>query len=102
MPRGTKPRAWTNCRPTVKGDVMRVFIELAAGSPGLGRLNSSLFTLIPKKEGASAVDDYRPIYLVNVCYMIVAKVLATRMKSICAGLIPNQPSFRAATSRTAM
>ncbi|KAK1319585.1 hypothetical protein QJS10_CPB04g01321 [Acorus calamus] len=71
----------------VKADILQVFTELQSGRPGLGRLNASLFTLIPKRSGVSDVNEYRPICLVNVCYRIVSKVLATRMKKVSADLI---------------
>ncbi|KAK1293308.1 hypothetical protein QJS10_CPB17g00806 [Acorus calamus] len=74
---------WTLGKP----DILQVFTELQSGRPGLGRLNASLFSLIPKRSGVSDVIEYRPICLVNVCYMIVSKVLATRMKKVSADLI---------------
>ncbi|KAK1287383.1 hypothetical protein QJS10_CPB19g00346 [Acorus calamus] len=74
----------------VKVDILQVFTKLQSGTPGLGRLNASLFTLIPKRDGASDVDEYCLICLVNVCYMIVSKVLATRMKLVSADLIEEE------------
>ncbi|RVW54091.1 hypothetical protein CK203_080433 [Vitis vinifera] len=43
--------------------------------------------LIPKKEGASDVQDFRPISLLGSLYKIIAKVLANRMKRVMGKLV---------------
>ena len=45
--------------------------------------------LIPKKEGASDVQDSRPISLVGSLYKIIAKVLANRLKRVMRKLVLN-------------
>ena len=45
--------------------------------------------LIPKKEGASDVQDSRPISLVGSLYKIIAKVLANRLKRVMRKLVSN-------------
>ena len=42
---------------------------------------------IPKKEGASDVQDFRPISLVGSLYKIIAKVLANRLKRVMGKLV---------------
>ena len=45
--------------------------------------------LIPKKEGASDVQDSRPISLVGSLFKIIAKVLANRLKRVMRKLVSN-------------
>lgn len=44
--------------------------------------DSTFLTLIPKKEGASFTNDFRPISLISGPSKIIAKVLSNRMKDI--------------------
>ena len=45
--------------------------------------------LIPKKEGASDVQDFKPISLVGSLYKIIAKVLANRLKRVMGKVVSN-------------
>ena len=50
--------------------------------------------LVPKKNGASNIRDFRPISLVGSVYKILAKVLANRLKEVLDQLIfESQNSF---------
>jgi hypothetical protein len=42
-------------------------------------INGSLITLIPKKDDALKVSDYRPISLLNTSVKIITKLLANRL-----------------------
>ena len=42
----------------------------------LQRLNEALITLLPKKQDASALSDYRPISLIHLIAKLIAKVLS--------------------------
>ncbi|KAK1278012.1 hypothetical protein QJS04_geneDACA022673 [Acorus gramineus] len=61
--------------------------DFHSGQQSMGCMNSSTFVLIPKKDCAIQVDDYWPICLANGAYMIVAKILANRLKGVCGDLV---------------
>lgn len=43
------------------------------------RLNEALITLLPKKQDASALSDYRPISLIHLLAKLIAKVLSLHL-----------------------
>ncbi|OMO92976.1 reverse transcriptase [Corchorus capsularis] len=49
--------------------------------------NNSFVTLIPKCDGASKIEQYRPISLVGCLYKIIAKVFARRIRSVMSEVI---------------
>jgi retron-type reverse transcriptase len=46
------------------------------------RLNFGLVTLLPKVDNPVEMKNFRPIYLLHVCYKIITKVLTNRL-AIC-------------------
>ncbi|KAL0890312.1 hypothetical protein Bca101_014295 [Brassica carinata] len=57
-------------------------------------LNSTILALIPKKEEAKMMKDYRPISCCNVLYKVISKIIANRLKLILPKCITwNQSAF---------
>lgn len=73
---------------------MKAMKEFHRNRKLLGEWEATFLVLIPKKEGARRLEDFRPISLSNVKYKILTKVLANRLKKILLGIIsPNQDRF---------
>lgn len=57
-------------------------------------INNSYITLIPKVNGASRVNDFRPMSLLNSLMKIITKLLANRLQAVIPQLIHrNQYGF---------
>lgn len=57
-------------------------------------MNSTILTLIPKKEAAKEMKDYRPISCCNVLYKVISKILANRIKNLLPKFfVWNQTAF---------
>lgn len=57
-------------------------------------LNSTILALIPKKNEAQEMRDYRPISCCNVLYKVISKLIANRLKVILPKFIAdNQSTF---------
>ena len=83
-----------HCWPVVKEDIMAVFEQVHAEGEFEKSLNATFIVLIPKKNGALNIKDYRPISLIGCIYKVLAKVLARRMAKVMDRLISeNQNAF---------
>ena len=71
----------------IKSDLMAMFQELKNGDLPLFKLNFGVITLLPKKEDASHIEQYRPICLLNVSFKIFTKVGTNRVSSIAQKVI---------------
>ena len=77
-----------------KGDVMATLEELRSPQANMEKINKSYLFMLPKRQGAESIDDYRPIALSNSIYLIMAKVLANKLKEVIGALIgPLQYAF---------
>lgn len=73
---------------------MALFVDFHAGSLPIFRLNFGIITLLPKKEDAFQIQQYRPICLLNVCYKIFTKVCTSRINAVASSMIkPTQSAF---------
>ena len=66
---------------------MAVFHHFHAKGQFEKSLNATFITLIPKKNEAIKVKDFRPISLVGGVYKIIAKVLANRLHTVMEDII---------------
>ena len=66
---------------------MAVFHHFHAKGQFEKSLNATFITLIPKKNEAIEVKDFRPISLVGGVYKIIAKVLANRLRIVMEDII---------------
>lgn len=58
----------------------------------LKQLNFTYLALLPKLTNPTKVAQFRPIALCNVCYKIIAKLLANRLKTLLPKLISSVQS----------
>ena len=76
-----------HCWGVVERDVLAMFEEFYQHSKFEKSFNATFIALIPKKNDASNIRDFRPISLVGSVYKILAKVLANRLKEVLDQLI---------------
>jgi len=78
----------------IKGDFLRFFRDFYHQNTDLKSVNSSINTLIPKKNNPETVDDYRPISLLNYTLKCITKLLSARLQSVILQLVhTNQYGF---------
>jgi hypothetical protein len=65
----------------IKHDIMAGILKLSVGdSRGFVRLKQALITLIPKKQDAVEIGDFRPISLVHSFSKLFSKLVANRLQ----------------------
>lgn len=86
----------------LKEHIMGIFNEWFSGNIDLFSVNKAFIVLIPKKDGADRVSDFRPISLVHAIPKIMSKVLVNRLKSTLAVALtaPNLLSLRGGNCMT--
>lgn len=63
-----------------RGDIFEMLQQL--GQLDIARLNYGILVLLPKIKGDNQIKQFRPIYLLNVIYKIMTKVLTIRLNAI--------------------
>ena len=86
-PDGFTMAFFQKCWSVVEVDVMAVFEHFHRYSVFERSLNASFLTLIPKKNNAIDVKDFRPISLVGSVYKLLSKVMANRLRVVLNCLI---------------
>ncbi|GAU37762.1 hypothetical protein TSUD_102790 [Trifolium subterraneum] len=71
----------------LQGDVMRFISEFHRNGKLTKGLNSTFIALVPMVDNPQCLNDFRPISLVGSIYMILAKVLANRLRSVIGSVI---------------
>jgi hypothetical protein len=73
---------------------MSLFLEFHSGRLPIHSLNFRILTLLPKVTDVVWIQQYRPIYLLNVSFKIFTKVLNNRLLKVADKLIgPSQMTF---------
>ena len=86
-PDGFTMAFFQKCWSVVEVDVMAVFEHFHKYSVFERSLNASFLSLIPKKNNAIDVMDFRSISLVGSVYKLLSKVLANRLRGVLNSLI---------------
>jgi hypothetical protein len=79
---------YRRCWGIIKHDILEAFhhiFHLVSGD--FAALNHAFICLLPKKDGASSISDYRPISLIHSVAKLFAKVLARRLTTVIGSLI---------------
>jgi hypothetical protein len=94
-PDGFTGHFFKRCWPTIRADVM-VDINSFYNNRNrdLNLLNKANIILIPKKDGAEEIGDFRPISLIHAVAKIITKTLALRLAPFMNNIIsPCQSAF---------
>jgi hypothetical protein len=93
-PDGFPAEFYQKCWVIIKDDLMALFNQFSSGDLPLYKLNFGVITLLPKKEDAVQIQQYRPICLLNVCFKKFTKVGTNRITGIAPRVIkPKQSAF---------
>lgn len=93
------PYGFTNefikkCWQFIAQDFYDICDSFQQGTSYLRSINSSYIALIPKIDGASKINDFKSISLLNTSMKIITKLLANRLKKVIPKLIhQNQYGF---------
>jgi hypothetical protein len=71
----------------IKDDLMVLFTDFHQGALPLNRLNFGTIILLPKKKDAKVIQQYRPIWLLNVSFKIFTKAATNRLSTIAQKII---------------
>ena len=82
------------CWKIVEKDLHKMVLKSKACQKIGGSTNSTFLALILKEKGASSFNRFQPIYLCNISYKLITRVIAKILKGILPNIIPeNQGGF---------
>ena len=92
-PDGFTGAFFKSCWSIVKADVMAVINNFSSlHVNNLQWLNSANIVLLPKKDGAEEVTDFRPISLIHAIAKLISKMMASRLAPHMSQLVSNAQS----------
>lgn len=91
-PDGVPGAFYQHFQDTIKDDVVRIVKSFFSRWYILKELNCTHIALIPKNNCLFNLKGFRPINLCNVCYKIIAKILANNFKIVMDCLINSYQS----------
>jgi hypothetical protein len=71
-------------------DLLELVEDTRLNGKVIGTINSTFLTLIPKAASPTTFGDYRPISLCNLCYKLISKVIASRIKPILSRFLSKE------------
>uniref|UniRef100_A0A803NY15 Reverse transcriptase domain-containing protein n=1 Tax=Cannabis sativa TaxID=3483 RepID=A0A803NY15_CANSA len=75
-------------------DFNKAILDCLNQGSDFSKINSTLIVLIPKKQHANALKDFKPISLCTTIYKVISKILANRLKKVLDKIIsPCQSAF---------
>jgi hypothetical protein len=93
-PDGFPDEFYQACWDIIKKDLMALFMEFHLRNLPLYSLNFGTIKLIPKCREAVTIQQYRPVYLLNVSFKIFIKVATNRVTDVAKKVIsPTQTTF---------
>jgi hypothetical protein len=93
-PDGFPAKFYQACWNFIKEDLIALFTNFHDGSLPLYWLNFGTIILVPKRQEATTIQQYRPICLLNVSFKLFTKVATNRITEIAKKVIsPTQTAF---------
>jgi len=71
----------------LKDDLLRLFTSFYNHELDVAKFNLASITLLPKKDDAIIVRNFRPISLINCSYKLITKLLAYRISNVMDSII---------------
>lgn len=93
-PDGFLAEFYQHCWSVINADLMALFTQLHMGELPLYKLNFGVIKILPKKESAIQIQQYRPICLLNMSFNFFTKVATIRTSGIVHKVVrPMQTAF---------
>ncbi|XP_010523549.1 PREDICTED: uncharacterized protein LOC104801863 [Tarenaya hassleriana] len=93
-PDGYPKEFYTKSWQLVGGDVTRAIKDFFLTGKLLGQINATTLALIPKKQEATKLTEFRPISCCNTLYKVISSILARRIRAVAMEMVSrNQNAF---------